>query len=156
MEASSASPRSRFGIEFVLLARRWRRALDRRLGMVGLTDATWAPLVHLWESGDGISQKDLAALVGIEGSSLVRLLDILASRGLVERRTDEIDRRAKLIFLTEAGRAAVAGIRLELSRGEAEMLADLSDAEIAAMLDAFGQIGRRLQPVQDERAGGAP
>ncbi|MGG2362798.1 MarR family transcriptional regulator, partial [Salmonella enterica] len=56
-------PRARFGLEFALLARRWRRTLDFRLAEAGLTDATWAPLVHLHESGDGISQKALAALV---------------------------------------------------------------------------------------------
>ncbi|MBC9176068.1 MarR family winged helix-turn-helix transcriptional regulator [Pseudoroseomonas ludipueritiae] len=149
MPASPASPRSRFGIEFVLLARRWRRALDQRLATVGLTDATWAPLVHLSESGDGISQKDLAALVGIDGSSLVRLLDLLVEQGLVERRMDQNDRRARLIFLTKAGRAAVARIRRELSRGEAEMLVDLSDEDIAALLDAFARIDRRLRLGQE-------
>jgi MarR family transcriptional regulator for hemolysin len=156
VQTPPAPARLRFGIKFVLLARRWRQALDQRLAEVGLSDATWAPLVHLWESGGGISQKDLAALVGIDGSSLVRLLDILAGRGLVERRMDPADRRTRLVFLTEAGRAAVAGIREELSHGEAEMLADLSDAEIAAMLDGFDRIGRRLRHLQAQREGRAP
>nr|WP_246514540.1 MarR family transcriptional regulator [Neoroseomonas soli] len=124
--------------------------MDRRLVAVGLTDATWAPLVHLSESGDGVSQKDLAALVGIEGSSLVRLIDILVAQGLVERRTDERDRRTRLIFLTKAGRAAVTRIRRELSRGEAEMLQDVTDAEIVAMLGAFGRIDRCLRRLQEE------
>lgn len=137
---------------FVLLARRWRRSLDRRLATLGLTDATWTPLVHLQESGDGISQKDLAARVGIEGSSLVRLLDILVRGGLVERRTDEGDRRTRLIFLTDAGRQTLKDIRRELWLGEAELLADLTDAEIAALLDAFARIDERLRASEDAPA----
>lgn len=149
MTPPSVSPRSRFGVRFALLARRWRRALDARLAQAGLSDATWVPLVHLQESGGGITQKELAALVGIEGSSLVRLLDILSQRGLVERRVDATDGRARLIHLTDAGRARVAEIRAELAKGEAEILADLSDDELATMLRHFERIAQRLQHLQD-------
>lgn len=148
----STSPRARFGVRFALLARRWRRALDARLAEAGLSDATWVPLVHLHESGDGITQKELAALVGIDGSSLVRLLDILCRQGLVERRVDAADARARLVHLTDAGRARVTEIRRELEKGEAEMLADLSDADIAAMLRNFQLIEQRLQALQAQRA----
>lgn len=145
MHPLSSSSRLRFGFRFVLLARQWRRALDERMAVLGLSDATWAPLVHLEAAGNGISQKDLAARLGIDGSSLVRLLDLLAGRGLVERRTSATDRRARQLHLTEAGRAAVKQIRAVLAEAEAEFLADLGDAEIEAMLDAFDRIGHRLQ-----------
>jgi len=148
MTATPPSPRARFGVRFSLLARRWRRGLDTRLAAAGLSDATWVPLVHLQESGGGITQKELAALVGIEGSSLVRLLDILCRQGLVERRADATDGRARRVYLTAAGTKRVAEIRAELSKGEAEMLADLSDADIAAMLRHFERIDERLQALQ--------
>lgn len=148
MTSASSSPRARFGVRFSLLARRWRRALDARLAEVGLSDATWVPLVHLQESGGGITQKELAALVGIDGSSLVRLLDILCRQGLVERRVDASDGRARLVHLTAAGKIRVVEIRRELAKSEAEMLADLSDADIADMLRNFERIERRLQTLQ--------
>lgn len=137
--------RARFGVRFSMLARRWRRALDAHLVASGLSDATWVPLIHLHELGDGVSQKQLAARVGLDGSSLVRLLDILSRQGLVERRVDAADARARLIFLTEAGRTRVADIRRALSEAEAEMLQDISDADIAAMLRHFTLIEERLQ-----------
>lgn len=149
----STSPRARFGVRFSLLARRWRRALDARLAEAGLSDATWVPLIHLHESGGGITQKELAALVGIDGSSLVRLLDILCRQGLVERRADASDGRARLVHLTAAGQTRVAEIRRELAKGEAEMLTDLSDEDIARMLEHFEQIDRRLQTLQARRHG---
>jgi MarR family transcriptional regulator for hemolysin len=151
MTASPPSPRARFGIRFSLLARRWRRGLDARLAAAGLSDATWVPLVHLEKSGGGVTQKELAALVGIEGSSLVRLLDILCRQGLVERRVDATDGRARRVYLTAAGKKRVAEIREELTKGEVEMLADLSDADIDAMLRHFERIDQRLQALQVRR-----
>ena len=145
------SLRPRFGIRFSLLARRWRQALDAHLATVGLSDATWIPLVHLHETGGGITQKELAALVGIDGSSLVRLLDILSRQGLIERRADASDARARLVHLTPAGAHRVAEIRQELTKGEEDMLAGLSDADIAAMLNHFERIEERLVALQDKR-----
>ncbi|MGB5842375.1 MAG: MarR family transcriptional regulator [Brucella anthropi] len=147
----SDTPRSQFGIRFSLLARRWRRALDIRLAQAGLTDATWVPLVHLHQTGGGLTQKELAALVGIDGSSLVRLLDILCRQGLAERRVDERDSRARLVHLTAQGEKRVAEIRQELAKGEQEMLADLSDNDIAIMLRSFDSIEHRLTLMQSDR-----
>ena len=147
----SDAPRSQFGIRFSLLARRWRRALDIRLAQAGLTDATWVPLVHLHQTGGGLTQKELAALVGIDGSSLVRLLDILCRQGLAERRVDERDSRARLVHLTVQGEKRVTEIHQELAKGEQEMLADLSDNDIAIMLRSFDSIEHRLTLMQSDR-----
>ncbi len=151
MTLEESSARLRFGIRFSLLARRWRQVLDAHLVAVGLTDATWVPLVHLQACGGGIIQKELATLVGIDSSSLVRLLDILSRQGLVERRVDAADGRARLVHLTAAGERRVAEIRQELARGEAEMLADFSEAEIAVMLQQFDRLDQRLQDLQAQR-----
>ncbi|WP_353187149.1 MarR family transcriptional regulator [Bosea sp. (in: a-proteobacteria)] len=133
---------------FSLLARRWRKAIDAHLSAAGLTDATWVPLVHLNETGGGITQKELAALVGVDGSSLVRILDILEREGLIERRRDESDGRANLIHLTAEGEIRVAGIRLELGKAEEALLSALSDGEVAAMLGHFAAIDRRMSKLE--------
>lgn len=155
MTSAPDSPRARFGVRFSLLARRWRRALDAHLAASGLSDATWVPLVHLQESGGGITQKELAALVGIDGSSLVRLLDILSRQELIERRIDSADARARHVYLTDAGRKRVAEIRRALSEAEAVLLKDISDADIASMLGHFALIEARLQTVDATSGDGA-
>ncbi len=50
-------------------------------------------------------QKELAAILDIEGPSLVRLLDTLEAQGLVERCGEADDRRAKILRMTMAGPA---------------------------------------------------
>lgn len=145
--------RARFGVTFSLLARRWRRLIEAHLATTGLTDATWLPLVHLDATGGGLTQKELAALVGVDGSSLVRVLDILERDGLIERRRDAADGRARLIHLTESGETRVAEIQTALKTAETAMLVDLSDADLGVMLENFRAIDRRM--AERESPGGA-
>jgi MarR family transcriptional regulator for hemolysin len=145
--------RSGFGFRLVTLARQWRHALDRELARAGLSDASWAPLIHLAAGGDNISQTELAERVGVDGSSLVRLIDLLEQRGLIARRIDPSDRRARRIVLSDAGRAEVAQIRQRVFDIEAQLLADLDEQDLARMLDSFSQIESRLRAVRSAPRG---
>ena len=134
-----------------IMTRRWRQALDSKFQAAGLTDATWRPLLHLHLLGDGVRQKDLAASVGIEGPSLVRLIDTLVSKGLVQRSEDSTDRRAKLLCLTPEGQLIVARIREIVATLDNEILRPFSDNEISR----FGQFVLSLEStVNDVRMRG--
>lgn len=124
-----------------LLTRRWRQVLDSEFHAVGLTDATWRPLLHLHLLGDGVRQKELAASIGIEGPSLVRLIDTLVAKGLIRRSEDGTDRRAKQLGLTPEGQVVVARIREIVARLDSELLSPFSDSEIAR----FGQFVLALE-----------
>ncbi len=148
MSDQTISPRVRFGLALVVLARQWRRVIDNRLSELGLSDASWTPLVHLAGAGDGVPQTELARRIGLDGSSLVRLLDTLSERGLIERRVDPRDRRLRLIHLTEAGHAATADIREKLSSAEFELLSDFSDEDLSQLLEAFSRLGNRISAME--------
>lgn len=141
----SENPNRLLGMRLVGLARHWRHYLDEQLAASGLTDATWAPLMHLHRAGEGLLQKDLAARIGLDVSSLVRLLDILEAQDLVERHTDPIDRRAKRLLLTPAGHARVEHIRDRVEPLEDGLLQDLNEDEVRALFSAFERIEARLQ-----------
>lgn len=144
MAARETPSRRRIGIQLVGLARRWRQALDARLSRAGLSDATWAPLMHLHEHGSELSQTQLAARLGLDGSSLVRLLDILAQRGLIERQPHPADRRIKLLRLTPEGLHVVAELRERLGAIEDELLADVDEGQASDLLDTFARIDARI------------
>lgn len=144
------APRRRVGFRLVGLARRWRHLLDSRLAAAGLSDAVWAPLVHLYRLGDGISQSELAAAIGIDGSSLVRLIDMLVAQDLVERQPHPTDRRIRLLHLTPAGRTKVQAIRKRLIALEDELLAGLDDHTIETLVTAFDTIDQRILTVHDK------
>ncbi len=128
--------------EILGVARLYRREVDRRLRGQDLTDARAVPILHIARSGDGMRQGVLAEELGLEGPSLVRLLDQLCAAGLVQRRDDPADKRAKTLHITDQGRAMARVAEDALQKVRGEMLADVSFADLAATvrtLSAFKQ-----------------
>lgn len=150
MQEIPSPHRDLFGFRFITLARAWRRRIDIELAREGLTDATWTPLIHLDSGGDGISQTELAERLGLDTSTLVRLIDLLAARGLIERRVFAQDRRTRLIFLTTEGQGEVARLRERLLAIEYQMLADLGDARLGDILQDFDKIAARITSAPEE------
>ena len=144
MDTKQIDPRADFGAALVLLARRWRRAVDETLSRAGHGDASWVPLVHLDRSGGGICQRDLAERAGLDVSTLVRLLDTLEARGLIDRRHKAGDRRVRLLHLTPAGQRAVAEIRQALLARETELTAEIAADDLGAALRLFARIDDNL------------
>jgi MarR family transcriptional regulator for hemolysin len=124
--------------------RQWRRAVDLRLQPFGLTEATWLPLLHLARAPSAMRQKDLAASLSLDSSSVVRLLDALQNSGLIERREEAGDRRAKTIHLTALGRSTVERVEVVSQQIRQATLAGLADAEIAAATETLQNICRVL------------
>jgi MarR family transcriptional regulator, transcriptional regulator for hemolysin len=131
-----ADPRDQFQqritSELIGVARLYRREVDRRLVEHDLTDAKAMPILHIARSGDGMRQGVLADELGLEGPSLVRLLDQLCAAELVQRRDDPADKRAKTLHITDAGRAVAKVAEDALQKVRGELLADVSFADLAA------------------------
>jgi MarR family transcriptional regulator, transcriptional regulator for hemolysin len=127
-----------------LIAREWRRAVDRRLEPFGLTEATWLPLLRIARSAAPMRQNELAASLSLDNSSVVRLLDSLEKAGLVERREDFSDRRAKSLALTLAGRRTVAQVEAVSQEVRGAALGHLSDEEIARAFQTLTSVREKL------------
>ena len=137
---NAVSSASRWAASFDACARRF----DSELRGFGLTEATWRPLAYVGRLGEGVRQKELATALGIEGPSLVRSLDALQRRGLIERREDGADRRARGIYLTTAGRELQDRV-LKISEAVQErLLAQAEPADLEACARVFQAIERSL------------
>lgn len=75
------------------------------------------------------TQASLAARLGIDRTVMTYLLDELVGCGLVERRQDPADRRARRIVATDHGRTVLADLDGRVHAAEDALLADLDDAE---------------------------
>ena len=106
----SDSLHDRFGERLGEVARLWRVQMNRRLQSHGLSVAQWLVLRALARKGDGTVQRDLAEAIGVEGSTLVGLLDRLAKAGLIERREAAHDRRYKSVYLSAAAQDLIPAI----------------------------------------------
>ncbi|MCJ2068605.1 MarR family transcriptional regulator [Methylobacterium sp. J-030] len=124
----------------LLSGRQWRRLANATTETHGISEARALPLVLIARMGGEPRQNTLADALGIEGPSLVRLLDQLEKSGLVARREDPTDRRAKVLVLTPAGQAVVARIEADLERLREAVFSKVSAADLEAGLRVFRAI----------------
>jgi DNA-binding MarR family transcriptional regulator len=79
--------------------------------------------------GESSTQLALARKLGVDRTVMTYLLDEIQAAGLVERRPDPADRRARRVELTDAGRARLCELERRLQDAEAHLLAPLDRAE---------------------------
>src|SRR6185437_2363637 len=82
----------------------------------GVSEAASAPLIWIGRLGENVRQTALAEAIGIEGASLVRLLDELQGSGLITREQDPNDRRANAVNLTPRGREVLEEVTEALAQ----------------------------------------
>lgn len=132
--------RDRFVSALFNARNRIRFAMDDAFRPLGITDATWRTLFFLEQEGNGVSQKRLATTMGIEGPSLVRLLDNLEGQGLIERQPSLTDRRAKSVHLTPTAETLLVELHDIATTTRETILSDVSDADLDTCLGVFEQI----------------
>lgn len=91
------------------VARLLRTYADQRAREFGMTRAQWAVLSRV-EHSEGLKQCELAEMLDLQPITLTRLIDRLCDGGLIERRSDPDDRRAKRLYLTPAARPVLDGL----------------------------------------------
>ncbi|MCC4605864.1 MarR family transcriptional regulator [Xanthomonas campestris pv. badrii] len=136
------SSRAQLSSGLLVAARQWQRLADQAFESFGLSSACTGPLLMVGRSGGGIRQVALAQQLGMEGPSLVRLLDKLAAQGLVRREADSSDRRANQLWLTDEGRALVVQIEARLDALRTEVFGTLSEAQVQVVLTLWEQIAQ--------------
>jgi MarR family transcriptional regulator for hemolysin len=89
-------------------------------------------------------QKDLAAALTLDGSSVVRLLDALAAAGLIARSEENADRRAKIITITARGWSVIEQVEAVARDVRNATLDGLSDDELSVASRALDAVCRNL------------
>ncbi len=132
--------KDQFPFAVARVTRRWRKLLDERLKDLGVTQARWTTMVYLQQGGEGLTQRELAALMAIENPTLVRLLDSLENQKLIERRACPKDRRARRLHLTDPGREFMEVLSARADALREEMLEGISLDDIENSLKVFHKI----------------
>ncbi len=134
------------------VARLLRTYADHKAAQFGMTRAQWAVLVRL-DRCQGLNQSELAELLDLQPITLTRLLDKLCDSGLIERRPDPTDRRAKRLFLTAAARPVLERLG---TLGEETMASALEGVERESVEQMVSKraivkhnVRRLIQPQRD-------
>ncbi len=130
-----------------------RQRFDQRAQALDLTRAQWRVLAQL-RRREGINQRALAEILEIENITLTRHIDRLEAKGLLERRADPTDRRARTLFLMPKTRALLGKLRALSEETRAEALDGICDAEAEQMIDTLLRIKANM--IKHQRPDAAP
>jgi DNA-binding MarR family transcriptional regulator len=86
------------------------------------------------------SQQQLSESLHVNRTMMVKLIDGLEARGLVERRRNPSDRRSYALYPTDEGRKALAAMSPDLDRAEDLLAANLTAAERARMVELLHRL----------------
>ena len=147
-------PRLHVGQLLVQLTRLFQTELFERLRAAGLEDAR-VPHTHVtaYIKAEGSRLTDLAAEARMTLPAMSELVDDLQRLGIVERRPDPSDGRAKLICLTAAGWEAMRTARRQIAEIEADYAQLAGPDRFEAAVQTLDTLLRELSARRAEKAG---
>ena len=133
------------------VARMLRTLFDQEARRFGMTRAQWGVLFRL-ERSEGLKQSELAEILDIQPITLTRLIDRLCESGMIERRNDPADRRAKRLFLTPNARPLLDRLNTLSTEMLARTLSGLDRKTIEDMSNHLNIIKENVRHAIVERA----
>lgn len=128
------------GLRLRHIHRLWRTVVDNTVKPLQLTQPRWMTLVILQHLGQGVSQRVLAQALEVEMSSLSRTLDQLSRQGLIDRSVCSTDRRAREIWLTEAGHEVLVQLDQQTAQARQALLFGVSPEALEVFEQVLDQI----------------
>jgi MarR family transcriptional regulator, transcriptional regulator for hemolysin len=132
-------PDRSFGFLVHDVARLFVRRFNLNGRRLGLTQAQCRILGYLVRN-EGINQVGLADLLEVRSMTLVGQIDGLQNAGWVERRPDPVDRRARLLYLTEQARPILGRIWDVAAETQDQVLTPLSADEADQLIDFLQRV----------------
>jgi DNA-binding MarR family transcriptional regulator len=134
------------------VSRMRRTAFDQLMKPLGVTRAQWWVLAHL-SRHDGMMQTQLADALDVGKASLGTFLERLEAGGLIERRDDPIDKRAKRVYMARAGQQLLKQMMQQETYFNERILRDLSQQDRDTMIRTLTHIKRALSQQIDTGSG---
>jgi MarR family transcriptional regulator for hemolysin len=126
-------------------ARTWRQAVDRRLKHLGVSQASWTTIAVAAKAVTPLSQSELAERLGVEGATMVTMVDRLVKASLILRVPSATDRRINHVVLTEAGQRLYETVRTAAADVRKELLASIDTQKLETATEVLEALHRILE-----------
>jgi DNA-binding MarR family transcriptional regulator len=114
---------------------------------ISLNLAQAKTLVRL-EKNQGVSQARLAELAEVDAMAMVRILDRMEADGLLERRPDPADRRARCLYLTAKAKPILGEIWRLSDETREELFAGVGKADRELFMSVLERIHDNLSTLE--------
>ena len=127
-------------------ARAFVKALDSELhDKVGITVGQWKVIVMLVKYNNGLTQKEIADKLGLEGPTLIPIIDKMEKEELVVRKVDPSDRRNNRIYRTGKADALWDRMMQCASKVRHVSVKEISEADLNIMRAVLNKIWNNLR-----------
>ncbi|MFL9499120.1 MarR family winged helix-turn-helix transcriptional regulator [Rhodopseudomonas palustris] len=123
------------------------RVADLLGKQIGVSGSQWVTLkaIESLDRGEGISIKDVAALLNVDRSFLSAQSKVLEMRGLIRRNSAAAtDRRLVLLSLTESAMESMKAVQPSKTALEEHLRGDLDGLSLLELENGLSAIRRRL------------
>jgi DNA-binding MarR family transcriptional regulator len=128
---------------------RSRRTLDRILAPYGSSAARLSLMTYIAKNG-GVRSAEIIKAFTLAPRTVTEAIDALETAGHVQRRSDPVDGRAKVISLTPAGAKLFRKLEPLWERFAEELLDALSGEERRQFATLLGKLNGRLEEIYAE------
>ena len=125
------------------------RRANAEFAHLGLTADQFVILTALAEA-DGVTQKELARRTASDANTMSEMLGRLERRGLVTRKRDASDGRARRVSLTESGREIRHGAWDGIAAFCDRLAGLVPSAELATLVGHLERIARGMTSLHDD------
>lgn len=127
------------GYQATLFSRITERRFEAALTPLGLTRVLWTVLLAAGQEGLKMPS-EIAEFVGIDRTATSRALRRLEATGLVTRKSEGPDKRARQVILTEIGRKALADANAAAAENAAHFAAKLTWYETSTLSEILTKL----------------
>jgi MarR family transcriptional regulator for hemolysin len=127
------------GLQLAQTAKVVSRGFDDALAAAGGSRPEWLILLAI-KTRAGVSQRELASAVGIQGATLTHHLHAMEADGLVTRARDPENRRVQYVELTPAGEEAFLRLREAAMKFDKKVRRGLVEHEAAVLAELLERL----------------
>jgi MarR family transcriptional regulator for hemolysin len=138
-----------FGFLLKEVSRRYVLRFEVRAREFSLTLSQCKTLIRL-ENNEGVSQARLAEIAEVDPMTMVRILDRMEADGLLERRLDPADRRARCLYLTPKAKPLLEQIWRLSEATRAETFAGIDRPGREALMSMMEQMHHNLLALESK------
>jgi MarR family transcriptional regulator for hemolysin len=128
-----------------------RQLINDQLKPLGLSSAEGNILLHLLTQEQAPLQEQIVDTLDISKPAVSRALDSLESKGYIQRTQDELDRRAKRVYLTQLARQIGPQVEQIYSHVFSIGAQGISEAEISQFIGLFKRVSASFSAARDDK-----
>jgi len=88
----------------------------------------------------GTTMSSLSFRIGVDNSTLTRLINVLENKGLVQKTSNPEDKRSTIVRLTKLGEENVKMIEFNIKRSSKDVVNTFSSLEKGTLIDIFNKL----------------